>query len=605
MKRFIEKLERNGQLQCISTYVNPEEEIAEITDRVVKGEGENSRALLFTNTGTQFPVLMNLFGNEKRCSMALNVEHLSDIRTSLERIIQNATAPKSSLYDMLKMLPLLGQASKWFPRKKKSRGLCQKNILLGKEAHLDILPILKCWEYDGGRFITLPMVNTLDPVSGQRNVGMYRMQVFDNYTTGMHWHKHKTGARHYEEYKKLGRIMPVTVCLGGDPSYTYSATAPLPENVDEYLLAGFLRKKPVVLTKCLTNDLWIPEDCDIVIEGYVDPKEDLAVEGDFGDHTGFYSLKDLYPKFHISAITYKDNAVYPATIVGIPPQEDAWISRATETLFLTPIKFALYNEVEDLSMPEMGTSHNLSIVKINPRYEGQALKVANGLWNSGQMMFNKYMLVTGPDCDIRSIENISRLIRNCSPQKDSFRSKGIYDVLDHATATNGIGGKFGLDLTRTSTEDKKFFIKETFRQEGRILDNHALEGWGVICIYTNKDTSTQINEILRGIETNAIAVAIFDTQCNILKDKELLWIATANTDPERDLRIEGSTIILDCRVKRGKQWNEPKRFPNIVTSSCNTINMVNERWSEYGFQEFIESPSKRYRELLLSSKAEI
>ena len=281
LTEFIEKLESAGELIRIGTPVSSELEIAEITDRMVKTEG-GGKALLFENTDKGFPVLTNLYGSERRMAMALGVEQLSDISERFDTLIGTVTSPKENFIDKLRLLPLLGEASKWFPRKKSSRGECQQVILMGEEANLSLLPILKCWPHDGGRFVTLPMVHTVDPERGIRNVGMYRMQVFDDHTTGMHWHRHKTGARHYELYKSRGERMPVSVAIGGDPVYAYSATAPVPDGIDEYLLAGLLRGKPVKLVKCVTNDIYVPEDCDFVIEGYVDPAEDKVLE----DQTG-------------------------------------------------------------------------------------------------------------------------------------------------------------------------------------------------------------------------------------------------------------------------------------------------------------------------------
>jgi len=267
------------------------------------------------------------------------------------------------------MLPKLSQVASWMPTSIGGKGKCQEVIM--KNPDLNKLPILKCWPADGGKFITFPMVHTIDPVTGIRNVGMYRMQVFEPGLTGMHWHRHKTGARHFEEYKKLGKKMPIAVAIGGDPVYTYAATAPMPDNFDEYMLAGFLRKKKVELVKCLTQDIEVPADADFVIEGYVDPEEDFIWEGPFGDHTGFYSLADWFPKFHISCITHRKDAIYPTTIVGIPPQEDAYIAKATERIFLAPIKLTMLPELIDMDIPVAGVAHNLTIVKIEKSFPGR------------------------------------------------------------------------------------------------------------------------------------------------------------------------------------------------------------------------------------------
>ena len=446
LSEFIARLEREGELQRVSVPVDPVYEIAEITDRMSK-QPDGGKALLFEQTGTPFPVLTNMMGSDRRMAMALGVESLDELTRRLDDLLQQAVTPKNSLLDKLRMLPLLAEMSRWLPRTSSSRGECQQVVLQGEEASLDALPVLKCWPCDGGRFVTLPLVHTLDPETGIRNVGMYRLQLFDARTTGMHWHLHKTGARHYEGYRRAGRRMPVSVTLGGDPAYTYAATAPMPDNMDEYLLAGFLRRRPVKLVKCVTNDIYVPADCDFVIEGYVDPAEEKAVEGPFGDHTGFYSLEDRYPLFHVTALTRRWDAVYPATVVGIPPQEDACIAQATERIFLAPIRMALQPEVRDMTMPEAGTAHNIAVVSIDSRYAGQAVKVAQALWGAGQMMFNKYMLVVPAATDVRDTDALARLVRNLDPLRDIVRSEGILDVLDHATATPGFGGKIALDAT--------------------------------------------------------------------------------------------------------------------------------------------------------------
>lgn len=602
LKDFVEKLESAGELVRISAPVTSELEIAEITDRMVKTEG-GGRALLFENTDKGFPVLTNLYGSERRMAMALGVEQLSDISERFDNLIGTVTSPKESLVDKLRLLPLLGEASKWFPRKKRGRGACQQVILEGEAANLSLLPILKCWPHDGGRFVTLPMVHTADPVTGIRNVGMYRMQVFDDHTTGMHWHRHKTGARHYEGYKTQGRRMPVAVAIGGDPVYAYSATAPVPDNIDEYLLAGLLRGEPVRLVKCITNDIYVPEDCDFVIEGYVDPSEEKVLEGDFGDHTGFYSLTDYYPKFHITAITHRRDAVYPATIVGIPPQEDAYIAMATERIFLAPIRLVMQPEVEDMYMPSAGTQHNITIISMRQLYERQASKVALGLWGAGQMMFNKYLLLTPASTNVRSAEELAQLMRNCDLSKSLIRSEGIYDVLDHATATCGFGGKVALDLTNVAEREQKATFNSELLLEGVDADTALLEEWSTLLLFADNDLEMDIAEIAKSADCNYIV--IFDKRANALTPNELLWLGAANTEPTRDISLHGSTLVVDARAKRPKTNDKnPSRWPNIVTANEATIALVDKKWSDYGIGDFIPSPSKHYSALKLSEGAE-
>ncbi|HZY26492.1 MAG TPA: menaquinone biosynthesis decarboxylase, partial [Bacteroidales bacterium] len=374
LQEFITDLEKKNELIRIKQFVDPVLEITEVTDRITKTGG---KALLFENTGTNFPVLINAYGSDLRMALALGRKNLDDAGNELENLFNNVSVSKETFFRKIAALPSLLKLGRYLPSRIRRKGICQQQI--HRVPDLDIFPILKCWPHDGGRFITLPMVHTKHPETGSTNVGMYRMQILNKNTTGMHWQRHKTGANHFEAWKKTGEKMPVSVALGGDPVYAYSATAPLPENINEYILAGFLRKKKVNLVKCITNDLYVPEDADIIIEGFVDPSEKLIWEGPFGDHTGFYSLADWYPEFHVTCITHSDKAVYPATIVGIPPQEDSWIAKATERLFLAPVRMTLQPEIVDFHMPDAGIAHNLVIVKIKKSYPGQGMKILHSL----------------------------------------------------------------------------------------------------------------------------------------------------------------------------------------------------------------------------------
>lgn len=511
------------------------------------------------------------------------------------------------------MLPLLADVAKWFPQSMSGRGECQQVVWSGDEVDLERLPLLHSWECDGGAFVTLPMVNTVDPETGMRNVGMYRMQRFDKRTTGMHWHIHKTGARHYDAYKRLGQKMPVVVTLGGDPAYTYAATAPMPDNMDEYLLAGFLRQKPVKLVKALTCDIRIPADCDFVIEGYVDPAEEKAVEGDFGDHTGFYSLKDLYPRFHVTCITHRRDAIYPATVVGVPPQEDAYIAEATEKIFLAPIRLAVQPEVRDLWMPIEGTAHNLAVVSIDKRYEGQSHKVAQSLWGAGQMMFNKYMVVASAEHNIREFATLGRLLRRADVRRDVIRAEGILDVLDHATATCGFGGKLAIDLTDIDINSpaEPIVAPRTAEPCGGValFNTRFVEEYGLLLLFAEENRPVEV-DVKAYLKHNNIVgmkyITLFDYQAaGAMTANDLLWLAMANSDPRRDVEILPSgELLLDARSKHPGEGDNPARFPNVVMSSTETIHMVDKRWAEYGLGEMIESPSRRYRKLWLSAKAE-
>ena len=610
LREYIAKLETAGELQRITCRVDTRFEIAEITDRISKMEG-GGKALLFENNGTDYPILMNMMGSDRRMAMALGVDDLQEISERIDALLKGVMSPKNTLMDKLRMLPLLKDVSKWFPKRRTRRGECQQVVWRGEEVDLGKLPILTSWGCDGGPFITLPMVCTLDPETGIPNMGMYRMQIFDRRTTGMHWHKHKTGARHYDGYKRQGRRMPVSVCLGGDPAYIYSATAPMPDNMDEMLLAGMLRRKPVELVKCLTNDLWVPADCDFVIEGYVDTSEELAVEGAFGDHTGFYSLTDLYPRLHVEAITSRRDAIYPATIVGVPPMEDAYIAKATERIFLAPIRLAIQPEVRDLYMPIEGTAHNIAIVSIAKRYEGQANKVTQGLWGAGQMMFNKYLIVASEQTDIRSHGDIMRLMRHIDPERNLIWADGILDVLDHATPTCGYGSKLGIDLTDIDP-DKEFNprVPGTASPMGgvELFDTQFMAEYGLLLLFAEREWRERV-DVEQYISHNgfddARFVVLFDRgAAGNMRPSDLVWLAAANTDPRRDIRLHGNTLLIDARSKRPGYGNNPRRFPNVVTSLPETIHLVDERWGEYNLGTMIESPSRRYRKLWLSDNAE-
>ncbi|WP_297628372.1 menaquinone biosynthesis decarboxylase [uncultured Rikenella sp.] len=570
LTEYIRALEQAGELIRIPVPVDPVLEIAELTDRQAKQPG-GGKALLFEHTGTGFPVLTNLMGSERRICMALGVERLAEVGERIESLFSDALRPKAGWMEKLRMLPLLGEVAQWMPRNVFRKGECQQVVLKGEAADLSKLPVLKCWPHDGGRFVTLPLVHTVDPETGVRNVGMYRMQVFDARTTGMHWHRHKTGERHYQEYKKRGERMPVSVCLGGDPVYTYCATAPLPDGMDEYLLAGFLRRRPVELVECLTNDLRVPADCDFVIEGYVDPAEPKAVEGDFGDHTGFYSLKDLYPQFHVTCITHRRDAVWPATLVGIPPMEDAWIQLATERIFLAPIRLSVAPEVVDLWMPPAGVAHNLAVCVIEKSYAGQAFKVAHALWGAGQMSFNKFLvMLSAEDAAGVSGEGYREVIRErlhrFDPTRDALFSRGVLDVLDHSAPQTGFGGKLCLDLTRKLEEEGG----ERPRREEmpvEVVWDDFVESAG-------------------------------------LEFEDLVWLAAGNTDPGRDVSVTSAGVLrLDARFKPSEV---ERGWPNVVTMSPDVIERVDARWSEYGFSgEPLPSPSRRYQSLVRSGAAKL
>jgi len=438
---FIQVLAREGELKRITYPVKAELEITEIADRVMKGGGP---ALLFENVvGKEMPVLINAFGSAKRMALALGVRDIEEIAREIDKLIR--TKPPTSFRDKWNLLGELIRLA-GIPPKVVREGACQE--IVHRDPDLNILPVLTCWPGDAGPFITLPAVFSRDPMQGTRNVGLYRMQVFDQRTTGMHWHLHKVGARHFQHQKeRLGR-MELAVSLGGDPALTYAATAPLPDAIDEILFTGFLRKKGVELVKGMTVDIEVPASADIIIEGYIDPGEPLRREGPFGDHTGFYSLADDYPVFHVTCITHRKKPIYLTTIVGRPPMEDAYLGKATERLFLPMLRVTL-PEIVDMNLPVHGVFHNLAIVSIKKEYPGHARKVMHGLWGLGQMMFTKTLIIVDQNVNVHDLSEVTWVVGNhIDPKRDTVFVEGPVDVLDHAAPMMGFGSKIGLDATR-------------------------------------------------------------------------------------------------------------------------------------------------------------
>jgi len=442
LQDFVAVLEERGELKRVNVPVDPVLEVTEITDRVVKAGGP---ALLFERPkGSDVPLLINTFGSEKRMALALGVERVDDIAEEITALLRPELPV--SWWDKAQMgLNLLQVVRTLQPRMVHS-GPCQEVIHVD-DASLSEWPILHCWPQDGGRFITLPLVFTKHPVTGRRNVGMYRMQVYDERTTGMHWHLHKGGSEQYQTYEALNQRMEVAVALGGDPALIYAATAPLPPDFDELILAGFIRRRPVELVQCRTIDQEVPAGAEIVLEGYVDPHE-RRLEGPFGDHTGFYSMPEEYPVFHVTAITHRRNPLYPTIVVGQPPMEDTYLGRATARIFLPLIKMTL-PEIVDYNFPLEGVFHNCVMVSIKKRYPGHARKVCHALWGLGQMMFSKFIIVVDEHVDVQNVSEVMWHVWNSvDPRRDTFLVDGPLDDLDHASPRWRYGSKMGIDATR-------------------------------------------------------------------------------------------------------------------------------------------------------------
>ena len=456
LSEFIDAIDEAGELARITHPVAAKLELCEIADRVMKKPG-GGRALLFENvilddgSRSAYPVAINLFGSMSRMCLALGVGALDEIGARITELL--ALKVPDGLVGKLSLLPRLLEVGKFPPRMKSGKPPSQEIVWRGDEIDLRKLPIITCWPDDGGPYITLPMVISRDPKRDIRNVGMYRVQVLSRNTLAMHWQRHKVGAAHWREMAAAGKTMPVVIAIGADPASIYSASAPLPPTIDEFIFAGFLRKEPVMLSKALTCELEVPAEADFVIEGYIDPAEDLVVEGPFGDHTGFYSEADLYPLVHVTAVTMRKSPIYATTIVGRPPMEDYYLGHSTERIFLPLLKLTI-PEIVDYHMPAEGIFHNLVFVSIDKQYPGQAYKVMNALWGQGLMSLAKVLVILDKEVNVRDEKEAWWIaLNNIDPERDVRFTMGPMDVLDHSARAFTYGSKMGIDATRKWPEE--------------------------------------------------------------------------------------------------------------------------------------------------------
>ena len=570
--------------------VSAELEITEIADRLVKSGGP---ALLFERVvGKDFPVAIGLFGTRERTAFALGVENLDELAQKVARLL--ALSPgRGGLSALMGLLPKLPLLRGFFPRRVR-RAPVQEVVLKGEAVDLTRLPVLKCWPLDGGPFLTLPLVITQDPETGELNLGMYRMQVLDRRSTAMHWQLHKVGRRHLEKAKKLGKKLPVAVALGGDPVLTYAATAPLPPlpGVSEFHLAGFLRGAPIELARGVTVDLPVPAEAEIVLEGYIDPEEPLVEEGPFGDHTGFYTPVDLYPRFHVTAITHRRGAIYPATIVGVPPMEDAYLIEATERLFLPAIRLVL-PEVADYHMPPEGVAHNWVNVALRKEYPGQAYKVAYGMLGLGQMMFAKVIVAVDEEVPVKpGFSALQKALSHALPGRDTLLLRGPIDVLDHSSRAFAYGGKLLIDGTRKLPEEggeAPFTLRahSALPQDPEVLDQRQWPGvWGVALKKERPFQALALAErLLRHPESAGIRLLLLADHDTALTPEELLWAVLNNIDPERDARVtpgvEGPVLVLDGTRKLPEEGFN-RVWPERIRMDPKVRALVEARWEEYG-----------------------
>ncbi|MDX9785817.1 MAG: menaquinone biosynthesis decarboxylase [Desulfobacterales bacterium] len=589
LREFLNRLERAGELKHIRQVVSSYLEISKLTDRESKSP-HGGAALLFENVqNSAFPVATNIFGSPKRICMALGVEHLDDLAERVRAYI-NMNPPKT-LKAALGMLPLAIGLTRFFPRTFKGKTPpCREVVLTGEQIDLSKLPVLHCWPKDAGPFITLPLVFTRSLETGRQNLGMYRMQVFDKTTTGMHWHIHKDGSHYFNEYRRAGKRMPVSVAIGADPATIYAATAPMPRGIDEILLAGFIRQKPVIMTRCLTNDLNVPAEAEFILEGYVDPNE-LRWEGPFGDHTGYYSLADHYPVFHVTAITHRNNPIYNATLVGRPPMEDCYLAEATERLCL-PLLQTVMPEVEDYWLPWEGVFHNSVVVSLDKEYAGHAHKLVSGLWGQGQMSFCKTITVVDRDVSPRDRSTlIDLLLTRLDLSSDIIQTKGVLDVLDHSASAANFGAKIGIDLTTrfpgepdrhplplpappqpplnasavqrlvAEVRNCRFLFSEkpeTNRTVNRLLALSVEKG--------ETQSGREISDKLATTQalTPFNVLIFFDADIDLSDGSLMLWKIFNNVDPSRDMVFYDSRVIINA-CKKGPADGHVRPWPEDLT----------------------------------------
>ncbi|HVO67991.1 MAG TPA: menaquinone biosynthesis decarboxylase [Syntrophales bacterium] len=591
LREFISRLEAEGELFRLGTKVSPALEITEITDRMSKSPG-GGKALLFENVeGSAFPVLTNAFGSTRRLSLALGAAP-DVLACRLKEILEQA--PPGSIREKLGFIPKAFEWAKFLPQTKRMKTPpCQEVILRGDEADLTKLPILHCWPKDGGRFVTLPIVFTRGLTDKKRNAGMYRMQVYDSKTTGMHWHIHKDGAHHYHEYKKAGRRMEVAVAIGCDPAVIYAATAPMPRGVDEMILAGFIRRKPVVMVRGVTVNIEVPAEAEFILEGYVD-SEETRIEGPFGDHTGYYSLEELYPVFHLTAITHRRNAIYSATVVGRPPMEDCYLALATERIFL-PLVQAVMPEIKDYWLPWEGVFHNIAVVAIEKEFPRHTSKVVSGLWGTGQMSFAKAIVIVD---DGSLLSNGGKLFKHILDTVDLSTditiTEGILDVLDHSAPQPFYGSKIGIDATLRITGERP----RTAEKPGSPLSDAELlkhlqksePGFSVMrrvfpecanplyLLSVAKEKGKNSQYYIERISGEAHASGIFvlyDVHIDLTDDSLVLWKAFNNVDPLRDIRITGKGLIIDA-TRKGPADGHTRPWPDEIEMTASVRERIKE-----------------------------
>ena len=601
LTEFIDKLEQAGELVRIKTPVSADLEVTEITDRVSKLPDNRNKALLFENVeGSQFRLAVNLYGNPRRMAWSMGVEDLDELNHRLAKLI-DLKLPKGMGPMMNRGMDVFDALRRIGLGPSKTTKAPVQEVVITEKPDVNIFPILKCWPHDGGKYITLTSVITRDPGTGTRNVGMYRVQVYDGQTLGLHWQRHKGGKEHQEAGKARNQQkIPVAIVLGGDPAAMWCGSAPLPPGIDEFLLANWLRGKPTTFVKCVSQDLEVPANAEIIIEGWFDPNEH-RIEGPFGDHTGFYTPPDLFPVMHVTAITHRKDAIYPTTVVGKPPMEDLWLGKATERLFL-PLMKLFMGEIVDYSMPAEGVFHNLVIVSIKKRFPGHAQKIMYGLWGLGLMMLTKGFIIVDADVNVHDFAAVAReVVKNVDWRRDVTIVDGAVDQLDHSAIQDSYGGKIGLDATRsTQPEFLKPFPAPAVIPADKLtalVGEKWRETHQTIVIALDKkqmrpkDTMRKVWEICPDYN-----VVILDHFVDVNNLSDVAWRALGNTDWQRDVAFSHGTIDhyassdqprsfigLDATSK-GADDGHPRGWPEEIFMDAAIVKKVDERWSAYGLQ---------------------
>ena len=597
LREFIDRLDFENELVRIQEPVSPVLEIAEITDRISKQPG-GGKALLFEKVeGSSMPVLINAFGSKKRMDAALGTHDVEEIAKRIERYLK--IQPPVTLLDKAKLLPMLLEAARFPPKLiGGSKAPCQEVVHLNNDVDLNQIPILQCWPSDAGRFITFPIVINRSMDRKVKNVGLYRMQVYDSKTTAIHWHIHKDGAHFFHEYRKQNKVMEVAVAIGADPASCYAASAPLPYGIDEFLLSGFIRKQSVPLVKCKTVELEVPANAEIVLEGFIDPSE-MRLEGPFGDHTGYYSQDGDYPVFHLTAITHRKDPIYLTTIVGKPPQEDYYLGRATERIFLPLLRTQL-PEIIDMDMPVEGVFHNCVIVSLEKRFPMQSRRLMSALWGLGQMSFVKTIITVDAAVDVHNYKEIIKLLLNkVSFEHDLFFSEGVLDVLNHASDHMLYGSKLGIDLTEKMEGEPGFGenilaepnnspapsieeVRNHFSElaDCRVFDINARRS--VMVASLNQTRPHQTKEFIEAFFSESKfsginILIVVEGHVDIENDSTVMWKFFNNLDPKRDFHFKGNRLGVDA-TKKFKEEGYQQNWPEEIEMSEEIKERVDTKW---------------------------